>query len=38
MKGTIVRCASGRRFVVEVDFIQQGASVLMDESTLTRAV
>jgi transcriptional antiterminator RfaH len=37
MKGKIVRGASGRRFVVEVDFIQQGASVLMDESTLTRA-
>ena len=29
------RIASGRRFVVRVDFIQQGASVLLDECYLT---
>ena len=34
LKGTIVRGASGRRFVVAVDFIQQGASVLLDDFTL----
>jgi hypothetical protein len=29
--GTILRHASGNRFVVRVDFIQQGASVLIDD-------
>jgi len=38
LKGKIVRAASGRRFVVEVDFIQQGASVLLDDFALTRIV
>jgi transcriptional antiterminator RfaH len=31
LTGKILRTASGRRFVVQVDFIQQGASVLLDE-------
>jgi transcriptional antiterminator RfaH len=32
--GRIVRSASGRRFVVEVDFIRRGASVLCEAMTL----
>lgn len=32
--GTIIRHASGDRFVVRVDFIQQGASVLIDDFAL----
>src|SRR5207247_2892865 len=36
LKGKILRTASGRRFVVEVDFIQQGASVLMDNFSLAQ--
>ena len=35
LKGKILRTASGRRFVVEVDFIQQGASVLLEDYCLT---
>jgi transcriptional antiterminator RfaH len=35
LKGKIVRHASGHRFVVEVDFIQRGASVLLDDDCLT---
>jgi transcriptional antiterminator RfaH len=31
LKGEIVRAASGNRFVVQVDFIQQGASVQLDD-------
>src|SRR5262245_26904167 len=34
LSGTIVRTATGRRFVVKVDFIQQGASVLLDDFAL----
>ncbi len=37
LKGKILRTASGRRFVVEVDFIQRGASVLLDDYCLTTA-
>jgi transcriptional antiterminator RfaH len=37
LKGVILRTASGGRFVVQVDFIQRGASVLLDEYTLIRA-
>lgn len=37
LKGTILKTASGRRFVVKVDFIQQGASILLDDYTLVRA-
>jgi len=36
LRGKIIQSASGSRFVVEVDFIRQGASVLVDESTLLR--
>jgi transcription antitermination factor NusG len=35
LKGKILRTASGRRFVVEVDFIQRGASVLLDDFCLS---
>jgi transcriptional antiterminator RfaH len=34
LQGTIIRSASGRRFVVRVDFIQQGASVLLEDYAL----
>ncbi|MFL5240809.1 MAG: transcription termination/antitermination protein NusG [Gemmataceae bacterium] len=34
LRGTILRTASGRRFVVQVDFIQRGASVLLDQFSL----
>lgn len=37
LRGKILRTASGRRFVVLVDFIQQGASVLLDDYTVVRA-
>ena len=30
MSGTIVRCTGGFKFVVQVDFIQQGVSVVVD--------
>jgi hypothetical protein len=38
LKGKIIRRASGRRFLVEVDFIRRGASVLLDDYVLTKAV
>ena len=34
LSGTVVRAASGRRFLVRVDFIQRGASVLLDDFAL----
>jgi hypothetical protein len=34
LKGTIVRTSSGQRFIVRVDFIQQGASVLVNDVDL----
>jgi len=34
LQGVIVRTAKGRRFVVQVDFIQRGASVLLDDVDL----
>jgi transcriptional antiterminator RfaH len=37
LKGRILRTASGQRFVVQVDFIQQGASVLLDDFRLAPA-
>jgi transcriptional antiterminator RfaH len=37
LRGKILRTASGRRFIVQVDFIQQGASVLLDGYTVIRA-
>ena len=36
LKGVILKSASGSRFVVQVDFIQRGASVLLDDFTLAR--
>lgn len=36
LKGKILRTAAGKRFVVQVDFIQRGASVELDEQVLTR--
>jgi len=38
LSGKIVRAASGRRFVVEVHFIQRGASVLLDDFALEPAL
>ena len=37
LKGTILRTGSGRRFVVQVDFIQRGASVELDDFMLVKA-
>jgi transcriptional antiterminator RfaH len=34
LKGKVLKTASGRRFVVQVDFIQQGASVLLEDGDL----
>lgn len=34
LSGTIERLSTGRRFVVKVDFIQQGASVMLDDFAL----
>ena len=34
MRGTVLRAASGRRFVVSVHFIHRGASVLLPEHAL----
>src|SRR5262245_28908953 len=34
LRGTVVRASSGKRFIVQVDFIQQGASVLIDDYAL----
>jgi len=34
LRGTIVRGASGQRFVVQVDFIQRGASVVVEDCLL----
>jgi transcription antitermination factor NusG len=36
LRGRILRSASGQRFVVQIDFIQRGASVLLDDFTLAR--
>jgi transcriptional antiterminator RfaH len=35
LRGKILEHATRKRFVVEVDFIQQGASILLDDFTLT---
>ena len=37
LRGTILRTATGRRFVVEIDFIQRGASVTLDGFALAHA-
>jgi hypothetical protein len=34
LRGTILRTISGRRFMVQVDFIHQGASVLLEDCLL----
>ena len=34
LQGVIIKSHSGSRFVVKVDFIQRGASVLLDESVI----
>lgn len=34
IRGVVVRTATGQRFVVRVDFIQQGASVTIDDYAL----
>jgi transcription antitermination factor NusG len=36
LRGTIINSVSGRRFLVRVDFIQRGASVLLDEVGLVK--
>jgi transcriptional antiterminator RfaH len=36
LRGKVLRSSSGRRFVVQVNFIQQGASVLIDDVSLVR--
>ena len=36
LRGKVLRTASGRRFIVEVDFIRRGASVMLDDHVLTR--
>jgi transcriptional antiterminator RfaH len=38
LRGEVVKSAAGSRFIVKVDFIQRGASVMLDESALTRLV
>ncbi len=35
LRGKIIRRASGDRFVVQIDFIQKGASVLLEDFNLT---
>jgi transcriptional antiterminator RfaH len=35
LRGRILRVASGHRFVVQVDFIQQGASILLEDVALS---
>lgn len=37
LRGTVLRTATGRRFVVQVDFIQRGASVELDDFMLVKA-
>lgn len=34
LKGKIIRAASGNRFLVQVDFLQQGASIVIEDSYL----
>jgi transcriptional antiterminator RfaH len=36
LRGKLVRAASGRKFVVEVDFIQRGVSVVLDDCALAK--
>lgn len=34
LRGKVLNVLSGRRFVVQIDFIQQGASVLLEDCLL----
>jgi len=36
LRGVIVKSSTGNRFIVKVDFIQRGASVMLDECALSR--
>ena len=36
LTGTVVRAGSGHKFVVRVDLIQRGVSVVVDRTTLGR--
>jgi transcriptional antiterminator RfaH len=36
LRGVIVKAASGHRFIVRVDFIQRGASILLDDVSLMK--
>ncbi len=36
LRGKIIRTATGQRFLVEIDFIQRGASILLDGFTLAQ--
>jgi transcription antitermination factor NusG len=38
LRGKILSSATGRRFVVEVDFIHKGASILLDDFTLAPVI
>jgi transcriptional antiterminator RfaH len=38
MRGKILQSATGRRFVVEVDFIHKGASILLEDFTLAPVI
>jgi transcription antitermination factor NusG len=38
LRGKVIRSASGHRFVVQVNFIQEGASVLLDDVNLVRVL
>jgi transcription antitermination factor NusG len=38
LRGKILQSASGRRFVVEVDFIHKGASILLEDFTLAPVI
>ncbi len=38
LRGKVIRLDSNRRFVVSVEFMHQGASVLLDDSTEVRVV
>jgi hypothetical protein len=38
LHGLIVKSATGNRFIVKIDFIERGASVLMDDFVLSAIV
>jgi hypothetical protein len=37
MRGVVISTASGNRFVIRVNFIQQGASIVLEGSLLEQA-